>query len=141
MRGGEGPEIGWVRSGGWAWGELEQRTEDPYGQNSLYDTLKEVIKKKKCRTRLGSPCMVISTRNHGQWLLKASARGQVASFITDTSGWKLLNLEVGQGLLKGKHSENTSKERRLQSPKENLTQAVPQIHYKGTGNTGARAMF
>lgn len=144
---GEGADTqSWL---GRKWGmDLGRAGEEDRGPNSVikhvYETLEEVIQKKKCRPCVGSHGIIISnkTMSHGQRLLKASTRGQVAaSFIVDTSGWKLLNSHMGRGLLMGKHNQSSSKERKHQSPKENLIQPVPRIYHEGTGNAGGREMF
>lgn len=48
-----------MRSGGWVRGELEKKTNFI---KTLCETLREVIKRKKCRTNLGSHCVIVSTK-------------------------------------------------------------------------------
>lgn len=59
------------------------------GGRIMFKTLQEIIKKKKIfMANLGSHQIRASneTRNYGQWLLKASNKRQVASFMMDASG-------------------------------------------------------
>lgn len=55
----------------------------------MFKTLQEIIKKKKIfMANPGSHQIIDSneTRNYRQWLLKASNKRQVASFMMDASG-------------------------------------------------------